>query len=69
MDVREQIRYGHPLYHQKVNLRRTNKEIKFCRKQIEDLAHKIGSYSQQLDDLISRSKELDAEIKQFQEEN
>lgn len=69
MDVREQMRWEDPLFHQKVKKRRMNKEMKFCRKQIEDLAHKIGSYSQKLDDLISSSKELDAEIKQLQEKN
>ena len=69
MDVREQMRYGDPLYHQKVLKRQLNKDIKFFRKKIEDLAFQIGSYSQELEKTISRSEELGAEIKQLQEKN
>ena len=69
MDVREQMRYGDPLYRQKVLKRQLNKEIKQFRKRIEDHALEIGFISQELEKTISRSKELDAEIKQLQEKN
>lgn len=69
MDRREQDRYQDPLYHEKFMKRRMNKKIREVRKQIEDLALEIGSYSQELEDLISTSERLDEEIKQFQEKN
>lgn len=69
MDRREQVRYEDPLYHEKFMKKRMNKRIREVRKQIENLALEIGSYSQELEDLISRSEELDAEIKQLQEKN
>ena len=70
MDANEQYRYNNdPLYHQKVLKRQINKDIKFFRKRIEDLALEIGFNSQELEKLISQSVELDAEIKQLQEKN
>ena len=69
MDRREQDRYQDPLYHQKVKKRQVNKQIKIFRKKIEDLASEIGYFSQKLETTISRSKELDAEIKQLQKKN
>ena len=69
MDVREQMRYKDPLYHQKVKKRQVSQQIKIFRKKIEDLASEIGYFSQKLEKTISRSKELDAEIKQLKEKN
>ena len=69
MDVREQMRYKDPLYHQKVKKRQVSQQIKIFRKKIEDLASEIGYFSQKLEKTISRSKELDAEIKQLQKKN
>ena len=69
MDRREQVRYEDPLYHEKFMKRRMNKKIREVRKQIEDLALEIGSYSRELEDLISTSERLDEEIKQLQEKN
>ena len=69
MDRREQDRYQDPLYHEKFMKRRMNKKIREVRKQIEDLALEIGSYSRELEDLISTSEKLDEEIKQLQEKN